>query len=218
MHLQPRFPRGLHLPRGGAVVLALGLVAGGCGSGGGGGGSRPVALPSPSLPPSSAAPVSPAAEPASPSPTAAPVDPAAAERAAVLAAWTRYTATVDEVDGSADPQAALRLRTVATGPQLTKALQVFGQLRSAGHVVQGRAVSLRPTVTSVEPARASLTDCVDTNMQYEYDRKAKALTPQSAKRKSSGMRRPNYSVTAQFVRSGGTWLVRAAEFVPNDCH
>ncbi|MEU0634265.1 hypothetical protein [Streptomyces sp. NPDC005989] len=144
----------------GAVPLALLLT----GCGGGDDGSKPSAAP-------------PAAS--TPAPATSAADPDAAEKAAVLAAYSSMSAEQAKAYGKADAKGT-QLEKYATLDALGQIRNDLARMKAAGTVVRG-GIGHDPKVTALDTAtktpKATLTDCVDLSSYETYDTKAKKVIP-----------------------------------------
>lgn len=150
----------------GGVALALTLAA--CG-GGSDGGTGPL-VPAADGPP---APTATASATPSPTPSPTPVDP----KAAVLAQYDRFWATLTPADLAPPALRRGMLAPVAEDPALTSLLNGMAHLDDQGQVFYGRP-TLRPAVRDFRPDRrfALVFDCQDTTRNGDADHSGNRLT------------------------------------------
>ncbi|MFG2631839.1 hypothetical protein [Streptomyces sp. NPDC048473] len=145
----------------GAVTLVLALA--GCGGGGDDEKSSAGAT----------------AAPAPVTSSTAPADPDAAEKAAVLAAYSSMSAEQAKAYGKADAKGT-QLEKYATLDALGQIRNDLARMKAAGTVVRG-GIGHDPKVTALDTTtktpKATLTDCVDLSSYETYDTKAKKVIP-----------------------------------------
>ncbi len=121
----------------------------------------------------------------------------AATRAAILAAYHGYWDALVAAGKTANPNYP-GLARYATGAALVQAQTHFDQLRHAGQVDLG-TVTLHPTITSVGPRVAAISDCTDTTHWLRRDAKTGALRENPATAPDKDL--------VSLTLTGGTWKV-----------
>lgn len=137
----------------------------------------------------------------------APTTTTAGPQSAVLTAYRAFWADVVAAGKTADWRSP-RLAAHATGQALAEVRATYRALSARGLVARG-TVDLRPTVLSVNGAKATLYDCNSTAAFLAYDAKTGALRD-----RSSGQRNGK---TVTLTRQDGTWKVAKATTEAGRC-